>query len=115
MAELLIQAKSHWMDKFTQEQVDKMSIGEKRSYSARAQIGDVIVVCPDGWKWGREECLPNYVVIKVPTLTVEEAKKYDGPVLIHCVTQKGKGYSPAQNNPEKFQTVQSCAKQKSGD
>jgi len=32
----------------------------------------------------------------------EEAKKYDGPVLIHCVTQKGRGYAPAQNNPEKF-------------
>jgi len=32
----------------------------------------------------------------------EEAKAYDGPVLIHCVTQKGKGYLPAQTNPEKY-------------
>jgi len=32
----------------------------------------------------------------------EEAKDYDGPVLIHCVTQKGKGYLPAQTNPEKY-------------
>jgi 1-deoxy-D-xylulose-5-phosphate synthase len=32
----------------------------------------------------------------------EEAKSYDGPVLIHCVTQKGRGYSPAQSNPERF-------------
>lgn len=31
-----------------------------------------------------------------------EAKKYDGPVLVHCVTQKGRGYPPAQANPEKF-------------
>jgi 1-deoxy-D-xylulose-5-phosphate synthase len=31
-----------------------------------------------------------------------EAKNYDSPVLIHCVTQKGRGYAPAQNNPEKF-------------
>jgi 1-deoxy-D-xylulose-5-phosphate synthase len=31
-----------------------------------------------------------------------EAKRYDGPVLIQCVTQKGRGYAPAQNNPEKF-------------
>lgn len=31
-----------------------------------------------------------------------EAKQYEGPVLIHCVTKKGKGYVPAQNNPEKF-------------
>jgi 1-deoxy-D-xylulose-5-phosphate synthase len=32
----------------------------------------------------------------------EKAKDYDGPVLIHCVTQKGKGYSPAIANPEGF-------------
>jgi 1-deoxy-D-xylulose-5-phosphate synthase len=31
-----------------------------------------------------------------------DARTYDGPVLIHCVTQKGRGYSPAQNNPERF-------------
>jgi len=31
-----------------------------------------------------------------------DAKTYDGPVLIHCVTQKGRGYAPAQNNPERF-------------
>jgi 1-deoxy-D-xylulose-5-phosphate synthase len=33
---------------------------------------------------------------------LEDAKSYDGPVLIHCVTQKGRGYAPAQTNPEKF-------------
>ena len=32
----------------------------------------------------------------------EEAKKIDGPVLIHCITKKGKGYPPAENNPEHF-------------
>jgi 1-deoxy-D-xylulose-5-phosphate synthase len=32
----------------------------------------------------------------------EEAREYGGPVLIHCVTQKGRGYGPAQNNPERF-------------
>ncbi len=31
-----------------------------------------------------------------------EARTYDGPVLIHCVTQKGRGYAPAQSNPERF-------------
>ncbi len=31
-----------------------------------------------------------------------EARSYDGPVLIHCVTQKGRGYAPAQGNPERF-------------
>lgn len=32
----------------------------------------------------------------------EDARQYEGPVLIHCVTQKGRGYAPAQNNPERF-------------
>ena len=32
----------------------------------------------------------------------EDAKTYDGPVLIHCVTQKGRGYAPARTNPERF-------------
>ena len=32
----------------------------------------------------------------------ELAKKYDGPIMIHCVTQKGRGYAPAQSNPERF-------------
>ncbi|OQX55663.1 MAG: 1-deoxy-D-xylulose-5-phosphate synthase [Candidatus Aminicenantes bacterium 4484_214] len=32
----------------------------------------------------------------------EEAKKIDGPVLIHCITKKGKGYAPAEDNPEHF-------------
>ena len=32
----------------------------------------------------------------------ETAKTYDGPVLIQCVTQKGKGYQPAKMHPEKF-------------
>jgi len=30
------------------------------------------------------------------------AKKYDGPILIQCVTQKGRGYQPARSHPEKF-------------
>lgn len=35
----------------------------------------------------------------------EKAKMYKGPVLIHCVTQKGKGYGPAKKNPEKFHSA----------
>ena len=35
----------------------------------------------------------------------ENAKDYDGPVLIHCVTQKGKGYAPAISNPEGFHSA----------
>jgi 1-deoxy-D-xylulose-5-phosphate synthase len=32
----------------------------------------------------------------------ETAKTYEGPVLIQCVTQKGRGYPPARLHPEKF-------------
>jgi 1-deoxy-D-xylulose-5-phosphate synthase len=35
----------------------------------------------------------------------QNAKNYPGPILIHCVTQKGKGYLPAQINPEKFHSA----------
>lgn len=34
-----------------------------------------------------------------------EAKEYNGPLLIHCVTQKGRGYDPAQNNPSQFHSA----------
>lgn len=35
----------------------------------------------------------------------EKAKTYDGPVLIHCVTQKGRGYSPATSQPDMFHSA----------
>lgn len=35
----------------------------------------------------------------------EEAKKYDGPVLILCVTKKGRGYGPAQADPSRFHSA----------
>lgn len=34
--------------------------------------------------------------------TLETAKKVDGPVLIHVLTKKGKGYEPAEREPNKF-------------
>lgn len=35
----------------------------------------------------------------------EEAKSHSGPVLIHCVTKKGRGYQPAQSNPAQFHSA----------
>lgn len=35
----------------------------------------------------------------------EEAKGYDGPALILCVTKKGRGYLPAQNKPASFHSA----------
>ena len=81
MAELLIQAKSHWMDNFTQEQIDALDDGRKKSRNARIQLGDIVVVKPDGWTWGREECLPNYLVVKLPQLTVEQVEHFTQSLL----------------------------------
>lgn len=35
----------------------------------------------------------------------ENSKQFDAPVLIHCLTEKGKGYLPAMSNPGKFHGV----------
>jgi 1-deoxy-D-xylulose-5-phosphate synthase len=35
----------------------------------------------------------------------KDAKAYEGPVLILCVTKKGKGYPPAESNPSKFHSA----------
>ena len=34
--------------------------------------------------------------------TFEEAKRVNGPVLVHVITKKGSGYLPAEKNPSKF-------------
>ncbi len=34
--------------------------------------------------------------------TFREAKRYDFPVLLHVVTEKGQGYKPAEENPSSF-------------
>jgi len=35
----------------------------------------------------------------------EQAEAVAGPVLLHVITRKGKGYPPAENNPDKFHGV----------
>lgn len=77
MAELLVKAKSHWKDGFTQAQIDALTPKQLDEFNSRSQIGDIIVVRPDGWVWGKEECLPNFVVIKIPSLSYEDAKGFE--------------------------------------
>ena len=36
---------------------------------------------------------------------LREAKALERPVVVHVITQKGKGYSPSERNPEKFHGV----------
>jgi hypothetical protein len=75
MAEMLVLAKEPWNNDID---TSKMDAEELTSFSARFRKGDIIVVRPDGWKWGKEECLPNFVVIKISD-KYEEAKMYESP------------------------------------
>ena len=40
--------------------------------------------------------------IKAMVRVIGEAKRVQGPVLIHVITQKGKGYAPAERHPARF-------------
>jgi len=40
--------------------------------------------------------------IKEMTRMFQEAKRVDGPVLVHIITKKGAGYIPAEQNPSRF-------------
>ncbi len=43
--------------------------------------------------------------IKQMTKMLKEAKRVKGPVLVHVLTEKGKGYLPAEKEPEQFHGV----------
>ncbi len=36
---------------------------------------------------------------------LKKAKDLEGPILIHAITKKGKGYKPAEENPDKFHST----------
>lgn len=40
--------------------------------------------------------------IELVAENVKRAKEIDGPVLIHVITKKGRGYGPAEENPDRF-------------
>lgn len=44
--------------------------------------------------------------VKALSRALKEAKKLDHTVLVHVITQKGRGYSPAEKNPSKFHGVE---------
>jgi 1-deoxy-D-xylulose-5-phosphate synthase len=43
--------------------------------------------------------------VKAMCEAFDEAKHMEGPVIVHCLTRKGKGYKPAEMNPEVFHSV----------
>jgi len=40
------------------------------------KIGMPVVVMPDGHKWGNAECLPTFVILKIPGVSVEKVASY---------------------------------------
>lgn len=76
MCEFLVYAKVQWMEEVPQEVKDKWDDKMWDKYNRRLVKGNPIVVKPDGWKWGKEERPPIFVVVKVPDMTVEEGVKY---------------------------------------
>lgn len=60
--------------------------------NAIQDYGDVVIVRPDGHVWGNVEKLPYYIVVKVPGVTVEAVKAWEGTL------QKQTG-TDAQGNP----------------
>lgn len=87
-AELLVKAKSHWLDELSQAEINTLIADNKitlESYNSRTQIGDIIVVRPDGWEWGREETLPIFVLVKIPDMPIEEAKQYEAVLMDNTI------------------------------
>ena len=49
---------------------------------AASEVGDIIIVRPDGHEWGKCECLPEYIVVKVPDIKVADVKRFE-----ECLTE----------------------------
>ena len=47
-----------------------------RDYEVSYKKGDIVAVFPDGHKWGRLEGPPKFIIIKVPSMSVKEGRKY---------------------------------------
>lgn len=100
MAELLIKAAEPWNN------------DDPKAPASRTRKGDIIVVKPDGWKWGREECPPRFIVLKVPEVKYEDAKKYEESLI------EEKGEESVVLKTRKYAvdvaTVNSCALEAKG-
>ena len=49
------------------------------------------------------DSMPTYAAVMISVL--EEAKNREEPVIVHALTKKGLGYSPAQMHPERFHST----------
>ncbi|SMP12178.1 1-deoxy-D-xylulose-5-phosphate synthase [Desulfurobacterium pacificum] len=92
------------------EEVTKRIFGE-RVYKTLKRVEDLIVkgLFPPGMLF--EELGFRYVGpidghdIETLTVTLKNVSRMKGPTLVHVITKKGKGYTPAEEKPEKFHGV----------
>lgn len=85
MAELLVKAQEPWNNDID---TSKMSKEELIAWNARSRKGDIIVVRPDGWKWGRCECPPDFVVVKLPNVKAEDVAHYEQSLYDTTIPEK---------------------------
>jgi hypothetical protein len=81
MAELLIRAQDHWMDKLTQKDVDVMNDEQRSSYESRVQKGDIVAVYPDGVCKEDVARESPFIIVKIPEMSFEEAQIYMEPLM----------------------------------
>ena len=101
MCEFLIKAKNNWMleaesigpddDPILRKDWDAETI---KKMERGGRVGNPIVVKPDGWKWGKRECPPDFVVVKVLDMTVEEGEEYLGAAYDYTAKPTQEGIYP---------------------
>jgi hypothetical protein len=64
------------MAEFLIKAIDATHSDPIKDKSGSYKRGDVVVVMPDGWPWGRLEGPPKFVIVKIPGMSVEAAQKY---------------------------------------
>lgn len=75
--------------------------------------GDILVVRPDGWEWGKCECPPDFVVVKLKGVKEEDVKHYEQSLVDTTNPEK-----PVVVKQQKYSidiaTVDDCAKEIGG-
>ena len=93
----------------------------KNAVSHIPKLGNVIIKCVRKIKYGiKQLIIPNMFFedlgfkylgpvdgnsIEDMEEIFKKAKDLEGPILIHAITKKGKGYKPAEENPDKFHST----------
>jgi len=74
MAQLLIITKQHWTELTPMDDLDT-----RRKRAGRPRVGDVILVRPDDWEWGRLEGPPDFLVVRLPGVPCGALKHLEEP------------------------------------